>query len=233
MTIGGAVTAAPECLTSSGKTACGYHCLASDGDVRCSQSPDGVCSATSGVVTCWDPPPLLRRMLGSRLPKPSCESISGQTACGYACQTNSDHVACAQTPFGACGATDGKLVCWDPPGAVVATLRAGTPLAECITNSGKIACGYHCQAYDGVVRCAQTPQGTCSVEQSHLVCWDPPVDSSAPPYEPESELACLDGADGRTCGYRCLATKLHSACGTKRDQTCRTVGDGIACKAPE
>jgi hypothetical protein len=176
---------------------------------------------------------MLRRALGERLPRASCSTTSGQTACGYSCETNSDHVSCAQTPFGACGTTDGKLACWDPPAAVVVTRRSATPVAECLTSSGKIACGYHCLAYDGVVRCSQTPQGTCTVEQGHLVCWDPPLDSYATPYDPDSEVACLDGAEGRSCGYRCLATKLHSACGTRRDQTCRTVGDAISCNAPE
>jgi hypothetical protein len=230
---GSAVSAAPDCLTSSGKTACGFHCVASDGEVRCSQTADGVCSVSSGVVACWDPPSVLRRVLGDRLPKASCTTTDGQTACGYSCEVNSDHVVCAQTPFGACKATDGKVACWDPPAAVVLSMRSGTPPAECIANSGRLACGYHCLAYDGSVRCSQTPQGTCSVEQGHLVCWDPPLDSYAVTFDPAAELACLDGAEGRGCGYRCMATKLHSACGAKRDDSCRAEADRIVCMSPE
>ena len=229
----GTAVSAPECLTSSGKTACGFHCVASDGDVRCSQTIEGTCSTASNIVTCWDPPAVLRRSLGDRLPKASCTTSYGQTACGYACESNSDRVACAQTPFGACKAAEGNLVCWDPPAAVVLGMRAATPPAECLATSGKIACGYHCLEYAGVVKCASTPQGTCSVQQSNLVCWDPPLDTYAVAFDPASELACLDGADGRSCGYRCLATKLHSACGSRRTDTCRTEADSIVCKSPE
>src|SRR5438876_1239670 len=57
---------AAECLTSSGKTACGFHCVASDGQVRCAQTPEGICSTASGVVACWDPPAVLRRVFGDR-----------------------------------------------------------------------------------------------------------------------------------------------------------------------
>jgi len=52
---------ASDCLTSGGKTACGFHCVSGEGQVRCAQTPTGVCSVSSGVVACWDPPAVLRR----------------------------------------------------------------------------------------------------------------------------------------------------------------------------
>jgi hypothetical protein len=225
--------AASECLTASGKTACGFHCEASDGEVRCAQTAAGVCSITSGVVACWDPPPILRRLFGERVPQPSCVTTYGQTACGYSCETNSDRALCAQTPFGECRASDGKIACWDPPAAVVAAKRDKTPHAACISSLGKIACGYHCQNYDGVLRCSETPEGTCSVEQGHLVCWDPPLDTYQLAFEPSAELACIDGADGRSCGYRCIATSRHSACGSSRGNSCWAEPDRLVCKNPD
>ena len=228
--VGGAARAA-DCLTSSGKTACGYHCLGSDGEVRCSQTPDGVCSVSSGVVACWDPPSILRRVFGDRIPKPSCVATDGQTACGYSCETSDDHVLCAQTPFGRCQASDGKLVCWDPPAAVVLAKRERTPAVECLSSSGNVACGYHCLSHDGTIRCSQTPEGTCSVEQGNLVCWDPPLDTYNVSFDPAAELSCLDAFEGRSCGYRCLATSRHSACGANRGDSCRALPDGIACKS--
>ncbi len=224
---------AAECLTSSGKTACGYHCLASDGEVRCSQTPEGVCSASSGVVACWDPPAVLRRVFGERLPKASCSTTYGQTACGYSCEMSDDRVQCAQTPFGECRVSTGNLVCWDPPAAVVLAKGGRTPGAVCISSSGKVACGYHCLAYDGAVPCSQTPEGTCSVQQGHLVCWDPPLDTYNVSFEASAELACIDAAQGRSCGFRCIATSRYSACGANRGDSCRVTPDGIVCKTPE
>lgn len=227
-TVGGDASAA-DCLTRSGKTACGYNCIAANGEVRCSQTPQGVCSTASGVVTCWDPPPVLRRVFGERIPQASCVTTSYQTACGYSCETSNDRAQCAQTPFGECQIGDGKIVCWDPPAAVVLAKRQRTPVAECISSSGKVRCGYHCMARDGVLRCAQTPEGSCSVEQGTLVCWDPPLDTFGVVFDSSAELACIDGADGRSCGYQCLATLTHSACGPNRGDACRTRADKIVC----
>jgi hypothetical protein len=227
----GAEAREPECTTTSGKTACGYNCVASDGLVRCSQTPAGVCSATSGVVTCWDPPPVLLRLFGALLPRASCvSSLGGQTACGYNCEIHDDRVMCAQTPFGVCEAREGKIACWDPPVPVLLTRRLKTPAPECITGGGNIACGYHCIAHGSTLRCAQTPEGTCTVEQGNLLCWDPPLDSYPVTFDPASERACLEGFDGRACGYGCLSTLRHSACGAARDETCRADPDGITCK---
>lgn len=230
-TVGGDASAA-ECLTSSGKTACGFHCVGASGDVRCSQTPEGVCSVASGIVVCWDPPPVLRRVFGERFPPPTCVTTSYQTACGYSCEMSNDRAQCAQTPFGECQVSEGKLVCWDPPATVVLAKRQRTPVAECISSSGKVRCGYHCLAHDGALRCAETPDGSCSVEQGALVCWDPPLDTYGVVLESSAELACIDGAEGRSCGYRCLATLTRSACGSNRGDSCRTTADRIVCANP-
>ncbi len=73
---GGASDDAATCLTSEGKTACGYHCLASSGQVQCSLTPQGICIAAPGTVACWDPPPLLRGLFAGRVPRPQCVTSS-------------------------------------------------------------------------------------------------------------------------------------------------------------
>jgi hypothetical protein len=224
---------AADCLTSEGKTACGFHCVSGEGQVRCAQTPEGVCSVASGVVACWDPPSVLKRALPVGIPAPECTTTYGQTACGYSCETNSDHALCAQTPFGACAASEGKLACWDPPAAVLVTHKEKTPVAQCVATSGKIACGYQCIAHEGVVRCAETPEGGCRIEQGKIVCWDPPLDSLGAVYDPATELACMEGIDPRACGYRCIATTAHSACGSRRSDSCRSESGRIVCGKPD
>jgi hypothetical protein len=227
--LAGDASAAADCLTSNGKTACGYHCVSGENQVRCSQTPDGVCSVSSGIVACWDPPAVLRGIFGARALGARCVTNYGQMACGYACETSSDRAQCAQTPFGACGASDGRVACWDPPAAVMVTRRERTPTAECLVNSGKVACGYHCIAFDGTVHCAQTTEGGCRVEQGKVICWDPPLESLGAVFDPAAELACMEGVDGRVCGYRCLATSIHSGCGSNRADSCKPEPDKIAC----
>jgi hypothetical protein len=223
----------PQCVTSFGKTACGYGCRASDGQVRCAQTPQGVCSVGSGIVACWDPPPLVKGVLGVRAPRPSCVTSFGQTACGYECVANYDQVQCAQTPFGACGANEGKVVCWDPPAAVLATRRSMTPDAACVTAFGQVGCGYHCTANFGVVRCAETPDGTCRAERDTVYCWDPPLEATSAVWNSASEFACLESGAKRSCGFRCLAIPNKGKCGASRFDTCRVKEDDIVCASPE
>jgi hypothetical protein len=224
--------AAPECLTSSGKTACGHHCQAGYGQVRCAQSAHGVCTYTSGMVACWDPPPLLQRAYEERVPRPSCVSAGGQIACGYHCVSSYERPQCAQTPFGACRSNEGRAVCWDPPGQVFAQLGARTPVASCSAAFGKVACGYSCAAHDGELRCSQTPGGFCRVQQGAIVCWDPPLEGMQAVFEPGAERACMEAAGARTCGYRCLSSRDAVRCGDDRRAYCRLEADGIDCLVP-
>lgn len=224
---------AADCVTDEHRTVCGYHCIKSDGQLRCAQSPEGVCSATSSVVVCWDPPALLRKIFDKRVPSPSCVTNDGRTACGYHCVSNYGSAQCAQTPFGACRANEGKLVCWDPPARVMLRDKKQTPEASCIAAYGKVACGYHCEANQGVLRCATTPEGLCRRERDTVVCWDPPPEADAVAYEPATERACLEAEQGRLCGFRCLATRQRAQCGRGRNDSCQVRPDGtIACSSP-
>lgn len=228
---------AVECITnsSSGQTACGYHCVSSGSEARCAQTADGVCASTSGILVCWDPPPVLRRVYATgHLPAASCVTSNGQTACGYACVAQYDQVQCAQTPFGACRANMGRLVCWDPPAEVMLARRERTPAAGCITGMDRVACGYHCEMGFGRLQCAQTPDGLCRAERDQLYCWDPPLESAGSAYDPVTERACLASSSGRACGFRCLATTSAAGCGDDRRDVCRYDGETgrVACAAP-
>jgi hypothetical protein len=220
---------AATCLTSEGKTACGFHCMASFGEVRCAQRPDGICFIGAGTVTCWDPPPIVRTALPLRPARPQCVASAGQVACGFECIVNYDRVACAQTPLGACKANEGRLVCWDPPGQVIAAQGARTPLVTCISNYGKVACGYGCIATFGVVRCAKTPGGFCRAERDQVFCWDPPLTSTNFAFDPASEQACMASTSGSACGYFCLATSRESRCASSRDEVCRAADGKVEC----
>ena len=44
-----------QCIASYGQIACGYHCESGYGMVKCAETPQGICRASGGTVTCWDP----------------------------------------------------------------------------------------------------------------------------------------------------------------------------------
>jgi hypothetical protein len=102
---------AKECKSAFGKTACGYHCIANFGQVKCAQTPQGACKAQFGQVVCWDPPKSARR---GNQEQAECKAQFGKIACGYDCVANFGQVKCAQTPEGICKAHAGKVECWDP-----------------------------------------------------------------------------------------------------------------------
>ncbi len=142
-----------------------------------------------------------------------------------------DHVLCAQTPFGACHANEGTVVCWDPAAALIALHGAKSQKAECVSRFGTIACGYHCMDGDGQLRCAETWDGTCRRQGGAVVCWDPPLDTTGVVIDPASELACFEADVGRKCGFHCLATTKQAMCGQARRDSCHLKGSDIVCQA--
>jgi len=105
----------PRCLARSGHLACGYNCESRDGgEVHCSETPDGVCVATSRGVTCWDPPINAYCADDRPLPRPKCITVDGYTACGYGCAARNGELACAETPGGSCQLYPRQIVCNDP-----------------------------------------------------------------------------------------------------------------------
>jgi len=96
------------CRTAYGKTACGHDCTIAFGDIKCAQTPLGVCHAAYGKLVCWDPPRWVR---GTE--KAHCETAYGDIACGYRCVAAFGKIRCASSPRGACKAAYGDVVCSD------------------------------------------------------------------------------------------------------------------------
>lgn len=161
------------CLTSSGKSACGYHCLAAHGEVACARTAAGVCGATEKELLCWDPPDTVRVHYGDKVPRPECRTRSGAIACGYQCEAGTGEVRCAATPDGICVTTPRGITCWDPPAASYCQEPIALPRPRCITVDGYAACGYGCVARNGELACAATPGGSCQVLPSGIFCTDP------------------------------------------------------------
>lgn len=111
---GASAQTAPQCATVQGRTVCGYQCVVAYGQARCTQTPEGVCASAYGKVTCWDPPPYVRRHYGGNVPLPNCLADDGDLDCGYGCISAYGHVTCAQTPVGACDSDSGRIACGDP-----------------------------------------------------------------------------------------------------------------------
>jgi hypothetical protein len=96
------------CQSAFGRTECGYDCKVAFGELRCAQTPLGVCHAAFGELVCWDPPRWVR---GNQ--KATCQAAFGEIACGYACVAAFGKVRCASSPQGACKAAHGEIVCSD------------------------------------------------------------------------------------------------------------------------
>jgi hypothetical protein len=166
------VSADADCLTSNNQTSCGFSCLAAYGVVRCAQTPDGICEAGGASVTCWDPPPYVRRHYGVALPRPECTHDYGLVACGYHCASGYGKVRCADTPAGSCESAYGQVVCGDPRPEEFRR-REAIPQAECAHAYNRVACGYSCIDGYGDVQCAKSPDGICRVVDQSLRCFDP------------------------------------------------------------
>lgn len=103
------------CENNFTQLACGYRCQAAQEKVACASTPYGICEANRGRVTCWDPALSLIWNTQGQLPRPRCVASGDQVACGYACESSFNQVACAQTPQGSCQVVNGVPSCWDPP----------------------------------------------------------------------------------------------------------------------
>lgn len=182
-----------RCITVYGRTECGYRCEATNGEVGCARTRDGVCVTGSGKLTCWDPPEWVRAHYRDKLPPPECLSRDGETACGYHCWSHDGVVKCADSPDGVCGNSPSKVMCWDPsPATYCAEPGLPLPRPRCAITDRKIACGYNCEVRNGQVKCAQTPAGRCIVEDGEVRCFDEPPPALCEPGRP-----CAADADPR------------------------------------
>ncbi len=181
----------PSCESVGASIACGYDCKREGLKVACAQTPKGVCTREYGMLLCFDPPPEVYGIFGHAIPAPICKAQDGQVACGYKCVAGSGQLACAKTPFGVCAEAGGAPSCFDPDKIVICAKGKATPAAECIAQSGRLWCGYHCARAGIEVACAQTPDGTCDTGgPGKPVCFDPPVRGGS--------AACLETLSAKT-----------------------------------
>lgn len=171
---------APSCHTSGQQLACGFHCRAELGEVKCAQTPEGVCQRVEGQLVCWDPPEEVRLHAPDARP-PQCKAMLGQVACGYACESSATHLACAQTPWGACTTRYDEVVCWDPVPATIHHFTGELKGATCTSTETAFACGWDCRRSRSEAQCAQTPRGHCAAIDGRLACFDPPVPAISHP----------------------------------------------------
>ncbi len=168
----------PECRTSDGKSACGFHCKSGLGNAKCAQTPEGFCMTIDTHVVCWDPPEAVRQHPPKTPIAPTCRSKYREIVCGYTCETSPTKIACTSTPYGACLSKFDSVKCWDPSERVIHLNAPNLPNARCMASLTEIACGYDCKSSYQQVACAQTPGGRCLVDSGKVGCWDPPLPSS-------------------------------------------------------
>ncbi|WP_224367811.1 hypothetical protein [Hyalangium versicolor] len=162
-----------ECKTAYGKTVCGYDCKAAFGEVKCAQTPHGICEAAYDRLVCFDPPAYVVRAFQGEPPRPSCKSGYGLITCGYQCASGYGQVQCSQTPWGVCESGYDRVLCFDPSERVIRQYGSDLPTPQCKSGYGKIACGYSCASGNGEVRCSQTPEGICVAASGAVQCFDP------------------------------------------------------------
>ncbi len=187
--LGGSVPK-PTCETDGVTVACGYDCKKENGKVACAETPSGICTRQYGAITCFDPPPAVYGVFGKSVPAPSCKAQDATVACGYSCVAGGGRIACAKTPFGTCSENAGAISCFDPDKLVICAKGTSTPKPECVLQSGRFVCGYHCARAGDEVACAATPDGSCDTGgPGKPVCFDPPVRGGS--------NACLEAAASR------------------------------------
>lgn len=180
----------PGCVSDGTNLACGYDCKREGTKVACAQTPLGLCSTQYSTVTCFDPPPEVYGVFGKDVPKPTCKVQDSKVACGYDCLAGNNQLACAKTPFGVCAEAGGAPSCFDPDKTVICAKGKRTPKPECISQSGRLFCGYHCARAGAELACAKTPDGTCDTAgPDKPVCFDPPVRGGT--------AACLEAAGAK------------------------------------
>lgn len=166
----------PTCVTDGTEISCGYDCKRGSGsEMKCAKTPKGVCRASGGRVTCFDPSPVVYGVFGGDVPAPSCKQSASSVACGYACAGGGlGTVRCAGTPFGTCTEFASGVTCVDPPAEVICAKGKSTPSPTCVRGLDSVACGYHCVSAGSTTACAKTPEGSCD-KVANATCFDPPA----------------------------------------------------------
>jgi len=105
--------------------------------------------------------------------------------------------------------------------------------STCLTNYGKTACGYNCQAAHGDVQCARTSAGVCGFTDRELVCWDPPDSVRAHYGDKTPRPTCLPRSGQIACGYHCESRDGGEVqCAATPDGICVATSRGVTCFDP-
>jgi len=167
-----------SCKAAYGQIACGYNCVAAYGQVRCATDPWGACTSAYGKVTCTADNQQLGLWLqrGVTVPDAQCLSAYGTSACGWGCVQGQGTVACSPNPWGTCAVARGEVQCSNPAATPVQHAHFDhAPVqpvqAECKSAYGKTACGYHCAAAYGQVKCSSNPNGACKAAYGSIECF--------------------------------------------------------------
>lgn len=163
---------------------------------------------------------------------PTCRSIDGQVACGYACKSDGLRVRCAQTPQGKCQVIDGQAVCFDPPAFVARVYGASLPEPECKTIDGVVGCGYGCVTDFGKVKCARTPAGVCRTRNGDIECFDPPAAVFALFGKETPKAECRAQGVKLACGYKCISGDEGVKCAATPVGVCKSEGGRLTCFDP-
>ncbi len=163
---------------------------------------------------------------------PTCRSIDGQVACGYACKSDGLRARCAQTPQGRCTVVDGQAVCFDPPAYVVQAYGSALPEPECKTIDGVVACGYGCATDFGKVKCARTPAGVCRAHEGDIACFDPPAAVFALFGRETPRVECRTQGTRLACGYKCLSSAEGVKCAATPLGVCKAENQRLTCFDP-
>lgn len=163
---------------------------------------------------------------------PTCRSIDGQVACGYACKSDGLRARCAQTPHGQCQVVDGQAVCFDPPAYVAKVYGDSLPKPECKTIDGVVACGYNCATDFGKVKCARTPAGVCRTFEGSITCFDPPAAVFALFGKSTPKVECRSHGAQLACGYKCLNSSEGVKCAATPLGVCKAENGRVTCFDP-
>ncbi len=98
--------------------------------------------------------------------------------------------------------------------------------AECKSEYGTTACGYHCIGSYGTVRCAKTPAGACGSAYGEVTCWDPPYTDSRYPF---MAAECMTAYGKIECGYGCAKAYGDVKCATRPGGVCTARYGDITC----
>lgn len=163
---------------------------------------------------------------------PQCLTGFDKTACGFQCLAAHGKVLCARTPEGVCDDSSDTVTCWDPPEGVRVHFRGQVPRPSCLSRAGKTVCGYHCQAHDNDVACAETPDGICSSSSYGITCWDPPTSAYCDDPIRLPRPKCVLHQGQTACGYQCEARGGQVRCAETPGGRCTVEHGEIFCVDP-